>query len=446
MRTLTVAVAALSLAAGEGSAQGDATSLTPGVAYDSLRQRPLAGALVSVPGRPVSAVTDDSGRFQLPPLAPGRHSLRLEHESLDAIGYAFWDVVVEVRDPASTVRVAAPGFGDIWRRECGTAAIPREAGLLTGTVRDARHASAVPGATVRLVWSEVGYDRASGATQEWRSGTTLTDERGRFAACGVPRDERLTLRVVAGDALSDAIQVDVPAFGIVHQGVALRAAADSSVQGAVAGFARDASGAPLADAVVELLGGVEALANAEGRFLVPALPIGTRAVRVRAIGYQPVEMVVDVAPGDTVRLDVVLGRVTLLERVEVRATTVQMRFLAEFEERKALGIAKFIDSLRVDRMPNLKSAVLSGTTAKIDRLDRLYFEHMGTRCFPSLWVDRNWIRPDDVEIEYRLLSLSTVAAVEVYTRGTMIPTEFWPPVAKGPPCGVIVVWTKRMFP
>ncbi|MCL4214163.1 MAG: carboxypeptidase regulatory-like domain-containing protein [Gemmatimonadales bacterium] len=446
MRTLTLAVAALSLAAGEGAAQGDATSFTPGVAYDSLRQRPLAGALVSVPGRAVSAVTDDSGRFQLPPLAPGRHSLRLEHELLDALGYAFWDVVVEVRDPATTLRVAAPGFADIWKRECGAASMPGEAGLLFGTVRDARRASAIRGATVRLVWSEVGYERASGATQEWRSGTTLTDERGRFAACGVPREERLTLRIVAGDALSDAIQIDVPSFGIVHQGVALRAAADSAIHGTVVGFARDASGSPLADAVVELLGGVEALANAEGRFLVPALPIGTRAVRVRAIGYQPVETVVDVTPGDTARLDVVLGRVTLLERVEVRATTVQMRFLAELEERKALGIAKFIDSTTLSRLVNVKSAVLSRTTAKIDPLNRLYFEYMGSRCYPTLWLDKSWIRPDDVDMELHLVSLSNVASIEVYTRGTMIPSEFWPPVASRPPCGVIVVWTKRMFP
>ncbi len=50
-----------------------------GRVLDASDQVPVEAATVSVPGLEVRAVTADDGRFELPPLPPGRYEVRVEH-------------------------------------------------------------------------------------------------------------------------------------------------------------------------------------------------------------------------------------------------------------------------------------------------------------------------------------------------------------------------------
>src|SRR5262245_65803897 len=57
-----------------------------GVAYDSVRNGPLAAALVVIAGTDRSAVTDDRGRFRFDSVAPGMYRLEMQHAVLDTMG------------------------------------------------------------------------------------------------------------------------------------------------------------------------------------------------------------------------------------------------------------------------------------------------------------------------------------------------------------------------
>lgn len=445
MRRLSLvaqSLAILCLAAAAAAAQSTAERVRAGVVYDSLNLRPLGGALITF-GAGRSAVTDDSGRFTVPALDPGRLVTRIEHEMLDSLGYPFWETTLDPRGDSDTLRLAIPGFETFWARECGSMPWPREGGLLIGQVRDAGRGAAVAGTQVRITWSEVGFDAKQGVSQEWRGGTTETDRNGRFTACGVPRGERLALRLGAASETAEPIPVDVPSMGIVYRSLALRAPGDDALVGVIAGSVRDEAGTPVAEAVVEGVGGVSATTDAVGRFVLKGLPIGTRLLRARAIGFQPSEIVAEVWVADTAKVSIPLARLSVLETVEVTGTTIERRFRAQYEERRALGIAKFVDSTSVERFGNVRSAILARSSARIQKNGSITFG--ADRCIPTLWIDRQWVRPDDVTAELAMVTIGSVAALEVYERKTMIPTEYWPSSSQ-PPCAVIVVWTKRMFP
>src|SRR5687768_10766219 len=61
-------------------------ALVTGVAVDSVRGGYLRGAIVSVSGTSLSAITDSSGRFRIDSVAPGLRHLEVMHPLLDSIG------------------------------------------------------------------------------------------------------------------------------------------------------------------------------------------------------------------------------------------------------------------------------------------------------------------------------------------------------------------------
>jgi hypothetical protein len=67
--------------------------------------------------------------------------------------------------------------------------------------------------------------------------------------------------------------------------------------------------APARGAVVSIAGRAGAVTTgADGRFLIERVPAGAATVRVRLLGYRTVERAISVAGGDTVRVDITLGR------------------------------------------------------------------------------------------------------------------------------------------
>ena len=56
-----------------------------GVAVDSVRGGYLRGAIVSVSGTSLSAITDSSGRFRIDSVAPGLRHLEVMHPLLDSV-------------------------------------------------------------------------------------------------------------------------------------------------------------------------------------------------------------------------------------------------------------------------------------------------------------------------------------------------------------------------
>ncbi|CAA9320252.1 MAG: Outer membrane TonB-dependent transporter, utilization system for glycans and polysaccharides (PUL), SusC family [uncultured Gemmatimonadaceae bacterium] len=109
---------------------------------------------------------------------------------------------------------------------------------------------------------------------------------------------------------------------LVAQGVPAAAGAGrgtSSIQGTIT---EAGTGRALADVQVSIAGTqLGAITSATGAYTITGVPAGAQVVRIRRIGYSPLERPVTVAEGETARLDVTLATAaTELDRVVVTGT------------------------------------------------------------------------------------------------------------------------------
>ncbi len=417
-----------------------------GVAFDSLRMRPLVGALISVTGLRSTAISDSSGRFAIDSIPLGRHDFVLQHDALDSLLISGIRTSVDVTTHPDLIRLGVPAIAFFWRSAC-RGDTPSDSGLIFGVVRDARSGAALAGAAVSVSWEDVRFDRRIGAAFARVGGAVVSDADGAFAVCGVPNGVLVEMTARRSRSDTDVIELWHLTPGLTRRDLFVAAERDGAATGVAAGSVRDAADQPVANARVSHPSGPNAITAGDGTFTVRGVPIGTRTLLVRAIGAEPVRVSVDVAPLDTVRAVVVLRRLARLDTVRVSASVVTARFLAELEERRALGIAKFVDSTVVAHYGDALSAVTSRVAAaRMNARGKLEFGGRQPPCRPGLWIDQRYVHRDDVLTELRLLSLGTVATIEIYVRATMIPQSFWPPTEIGAPCAIIVVWTKRMLP
>jgi len=125
-----------------------------GVAFDSLRGRPLAGAFVTLDGA-ANVASDSAGRFRFDGVRPGTHTLAVQHAALDSAGLTGIASQVAVVDGTEDVRIATPSFATLWRSFCGPAKPPADSGFVFGTVADARTGARLAGASVDLGWMQL---------------------------------------------------------------------------------------------------------------------------------------------------------------------------------------------------------------------------------------------------------------------------------------------------
>lgn len=416
-----------------------------GIAFDSLRSRPLAGALVTIEALGRATVTDSAGTFELLDLPAGRHELRLAHDLLDSLGLGEPRLPLEVPGDDRAVRIATPSFTTVWRSACG-GGVPHDSGFVHGVVRDARTGAPVPGVDVQASWLDVGFDARRGVAQERLGGSVVTGASGRYAMCGVPNGVQLQMRARLGEARTDNVVLFHVAPGITRRDFLLASLGDSALRGVVRGVVRGATGGPVPNALVQWPGARNARTDAEGRFVLRDVLIGTRTLTVRSVGTEPMRAIADVPWGDTAVVEIVQRNVATLEPVDVVGSAVQRRFLDDLADRMALGVAKFMDSTLAERMGPVTSLLTSRTTAKLQRDGSVTFGSRDNPCRPAVWIDRRYIRSQDVGLELRLLDPRNVGAVEVYERAGGIPPEYSPPTGLGTPRCALVIWTKAMFP
>ena len=101
------------------------------------------------------------------------------------------------------------------------------------------------------------------------------------------------------------------------------AMAGAQSTGSIRGRVTEASGQrPIADVQVLVVGtGSGALTNANGEFTIVNAPVGERTLRVRRIGFVPLERTVTVTSGETTRLELSLAQsLTQLEQLVITGT------------------------------------------------------------------------------------------------------------------------------
>lgn len=428
----------------EGEAQAGPSVTVRGVAYDSLNAVPLRGALLNL-GASQTAISDDSGRFRFDGVAPGAYTLVMQHDRLDSLGIAAVRREFTASEGAAAVRIAIPSFDTFWRRSCGGQRAPQDSGFVFGTLRDAGARSPIGGAVLYATWSEIGFDRASGVSQSRMGGLVNADAAGNYVVCGVPTGVMLELRVSADAHATLLVELPFAAPGVVRQDLFLRAHADSMARGAVRGVVRGLEGEPVARASVGREGSAPVLTDDAGRFLIAGLPIGTTALDVRSIGSAPFTALVHITAGDTANIVLPLRKLSVLAEVRVSATSIVVqRFVSELEDRRALGIAKMVDSSAIERRGTIVGALANVANVKVsNRGDVTLGLANGSACRPAVFVDRREVQSADVQAELRMLNVTEIGVIEVYPRRIAIPPEFWG--RQGMPDCAIAIWTKRMF-
>lgn len=212
---------------------------------------------------------------------------------------------------------------------------------------------------------------------------------------------------------------------------------------------------PIVSAEVSVLGTSARVVTGEnGRFRMLQVPAGQYLLVVRRIGYAPTSGVIEVPPGDTLRLSYTLNRsVVALDTVRTRERRVTMRML-EFEQRRMQGIGQFITqeyieqrgSLQVaDFLRNIRGVNISRITndqfAGMVALSRreggsVLGEGSGA-CAMQILLD-GIILPRSFNLEL-LPPPKQIAGVEVYTGPASVPPQFGGVDRR---CGVIAVWTR----
>jgi hypothetical protein len=172
-----------------------------GVAYDSLRRVPLAGALVSLAGSARTTTSDASGRFRFDSVSPGTYTATLMHEALDSLGLSGVTARVVVTGARDSVQLGVPSFSTLWRAACGSSLAPTDSGFVFGTVRTAANETPIDGARVAMSYVTLRYDAVAGMVQKRVRGEVRTDAEGTYALCGVPLDVPLRL-MISKDSLA----------------------------------------------------------------------------------------------------------------------------------------------------------------------------------------------------------------------------------------------------
>jgi hypothetical protein len=449
MRPLLFVQALVVFAASSAAAQS-----VRGTAWDSLAGAPLVGARVWVRGHPGIATTDSAGRFVMDGLPPGRQLIVLDHPSFEEIGITGLGKAVTL-DSGRTIEVAiaTPSLGTIWHRLCGTSVLGVDSGIVFGTVRDEERDVLLARSMVRAGWQSLYKTGAREVQLQDRAENAWSDSTGTYALCGLATGTTIYLTALAGSRGTAESEIVVGRRFVARHDFSMLGAdsADGVMRptgrAALTGTVRRIGGVPVTGALVSIASIDSTQTSDSGRFSLWRLPPGTQWLRIRAIGYAPVERSVHLRSGDTLRLDVEMSAAVLIDSINVNARRGWAEVeLEEFQHRKRNAIAgQLFDETDLRRYNQLRAVFIGLPSTDVRAFGGQWavtFRYLTLRgtsnCAANVIIDG---RPGLME---ELLSMqpNDLLGLEVYPRASEVPIRYQPDARQG--CGLIIVWTKRM--
>jgi len=204
----------------------------------------------------------------------------------------------------------------------------------------------------------------------------------------------------------------------------------------VSGVVHTDKGKPVANAQVTVPGtGVDGRTAETGTFQLGGLPSGTQTVEVRAIGFEPKRVAVDLTRERLTTLDVVLDHpVQTLDAVKIYGKGNSA--MAEFQRRLTAGWGHILTPADIARRGAFQATDLFRTMPGVRVAHGRGFSNtvLVRGCKPTVYL--NGMRMDDdaaSDIDM-LVSPNELTAVEVYTAASR-PAEFF-----GNDCGSVVLW------
>ena len=497
---LMLALASASPTHSQQQATRTPASIT-GVVYDSLvTNAPLAGAEITVDGTVLSVVSDDKGRFTLSGVLPGRAVVRFYHTMLDSLGFGAAPVAVAVGDTgAVSIRLATPSPAGFRASLC-LGPQPSATGVVLGRVRNVDTRAPLPHATVTASWTEWSIGK-SGMTRAERRVSAEGTASAAFAVCGVPNDVAVVVRATAAGHVTGLIEVDLSQklFAVHDFGVSVTdtgstlgelARLDSAIvrgdsiqprgASAILGVIRGANGKVLDQAQVAVFGfPISARTRDDGSYALTRLPAGTQTVDVRALGFAPKRVSVDLRTGERRVLDVTLDGANAQELAPVSVVARNLKLdKTGFEDRRKAGIGQFITDEEIKRrgvfettqaLWNVRGArvvwnghdnvvmftrpigtgraSLQGGTLVDQGKGVMQGGGYNGLCKPAFWVD-GFAMPmpledDPFDDTNAYVRPRDIRGIEVYLDPSSTPPMYRRPDVQ---CGVVLIWTKPPQP
>lgn len=416
-----------------------------GTVFDSLHNKPLKGATVSVSGLDNVSTVDDNGTFRVDRIPAGFYTIAARHPLLDSLGLADLVTDLDITGARSNIALTIPSFNTLWSGVCANQTVPRDSGFLHGTVRDASQRSPLPNARIRVSWNDVSVGANKKIVSTTHQVLTKSDDFGTYAACGIPVDVTLDVTTEL-DSIKSTLALGANASRVQLLDVSLDVPATRlpGRVGSVKGRVTNQTGEGVSGVRVSVDGIAGARSDSAGNFAVNQVQTGTRTVEFVAIGMTPVTRIVEVRENQASDVSIKLDRVTVLEKVEVTAEAKQ-QLLRDFEDRKKMGFGYVQDSTSVSHAGTLLTAMRT--------FPSIIFQHppprdsvlrpkilfrkaigLGEVCEANYFVDKHRV---DSDAFYNVLP-SEVAWIEVYPRRYSVPREFM----GGGECGVVALFTK----
>ena len=450
------------------AAQAAGFSGVAGSVIDSIHGGiPLNGGVVKINGTSRQATTDANGHFEIDSIPPGEHSLSLVHPLLDTLGIGITTRAVPFQAGKSiAVELAIPSAETVLERSCAPAWRARGPSALVGKVLDADTDTPLVGAKVSLVWYQLSLttlkkepvmrSQPVGPDGTYRicglpggvDGTVQAEYKGRKTAeVRVVMDETnplgfQSLRIgttVVAEVPADTGKPGSPASGDTV--VRLRGPAR------LTGRVINAAGAPVANARIDVSGtGAIALSRDDGSFGFTDLPSGTQALIVRQLGFEPVEMAVELSARAPRQVTVTMSKpARVLDPVAVVAEKSKDGLdQVGFERRKKVGFGYFmgpedIQERQATRMTDLFRTVPSLRVVPSGMDYVVESARDATGGCVNYVVDGSPYKSlfaGDID---RLMPPNDVAAIEVYS-GSSTPAEFQTPGNSS--CTTVVMWSR----
>lgn len=215
----------------------------------------------------------------------------------------------------------------------------------------------------------------------------------------------------------------------------------------VAAVAENGTGAPIVGAEVIIIDlHRTARTNWIGEAMIGAVPAGRHRVRVRKLGYAAADIELEFR-GDTVGpVFMLTAQPPSLDTVRVTAEHASLRLQA-FENRKRMGIGRFVTDSVLERDPDRSFAEVAAThfpglILQTDHFGVPYIMSMRPqcsamgcgRCAPRVMLDDTPLSRD----AFDLIRTWDLAGMEYYSGNTM-PVQYR---IAGSDCGLLLLWSK----
>jgi hypothetical protein len=189
-------------------------AILDGTVVDSSRGGlPLAAATVFLVGTQQEITADARGQFQLAARLDGEYGVSFRHPRVDSLRVAPETVMVKLaRGKRAGVALAVPPEPVVLARLC-PAGLAEGERVIVGRVYRSGTTTPVRAAEVQAAWQTVGSAAPTFTVRRFEP-TSETDAGGFYGFCGVPREQRVTLRVLGGEGRGAHVVLDFSPTGV----------------------------------------------------------------------------------------------------------------------------------------------------------------------------------------------------------------------------------------